>query len=173
MTAGHVIARLAAPALIAGAVIALDQLTKAWILRTWPQPQTGEIELLGQWLALTYVQNNGIAFGLFQGIPHFFTVTSILIVAAAIYFYLRHVPEHDPWFAVMLGLIVGGALGNLIDRLRFGYVIDFIKTLAGHFPVFNLADSAVVTGVLLMVLHSFIADVATNPRLAMDQKDGG
>ena len=169
----RIAARLRAPALIAAVVIALDQLTKAWVLRVWPLPQAGEIELLGQWLALTYVRNEGIAFGLFQGVPQLFTVTSILIVTGAIYFYLRHLPEHDRWMPIMLGLIVGGAIGNVIDRLRFGYVVDFIKTLGGRFPVFNVADSAVVIGVLLMATHMFFFDTSTQRRLAMPHEDGG
>ncbi len=165
-------ARLAAPAIIAGIVILLDQVTKAMVLRRWPLPQTGEVELAGQWLALTYVRNEGIAFGLFQGMPQLFTVTSLLIVAGAIYFYLRHMPEDDRWLPIMLGLIVGGALGNVIDRLRFGYVVDFIKTLGGRFPVFNVADSAVVIGIGLMALHMFLTDAGSDRRLRVEADDG-
>jgi signal peptidase II len=128
--------------------------------------------LLGPWLALTYVRNDGIAFGLFQGIPQLFTITSLLIVAGAIYFYLRHLPEHDRWLPVMLGLIIGGAIGNVIDRLRFGYVVDFIKTLGGRFPVFNVADSAVVIGICLMTIHMLLTDAPRDQRLAVEPKDG-
>jgi signal peptidase II len=164
--------RLATPVIIAIAVIILDQLTKAWVLRTWPLPQTGEIEVLGQWLALTYVRNEGIAFGLFQGVPQLFTVTSLLIVGGAIYMYLRHMPEEDRWLPIMLGLILGGAIGNVIDRIRFGYVVDFIKTLGGRFPVFNVADSAVVIGVFLLALHMLLVDTNAQPRLAVPREDG-
>jgi signal peptidase II len=172
MTFVHMVRRLRVPALIAAVIILLDQLSKAWVLRTWPLPQTGEIELVGQWLALTYVRNEGIAFGLFQGVPQLFTVTSILIVTGAIYVYLYHMPPDDPWLPIMLGLITGGAIGNVIDRLRFGYVVDFIKTLEGRFPVFNVADSAVVVGVVLMAAHMFLVDSNTNRHLAK-QEDGG
>ncbi len=165
-------ARLVVPAIIAGVVIVLDQVTKALVLRTWPLPQTGEIELIGQWLALTYVRNDGIAFGLFQGIPQLFTITSLIIVAGAIYFYLHHTPEDDRWLPIMLGLIVGGAIGNVIDRLRFGYVVDFIKTLGGNFPVFNIADSAVVVGIFLMAVHMLFVDAQHNRRLRVEAEDG-
>jgi signal peptidase II len=140
------------PAIIAAVVLIADQLTKAWVLRTWPEPYTGEITLIPGWLAFTYVQNTGVAFGLFSGMPHVFTVTSILIVILALYFYLKHVPAGQHWMAVSLGLIVGGAIGNVIDRIRFGYVVDFIKTIDGRFPVFNIADSCIVIGVGLMAI---------------------
>ena len=172
MTFRRLSARLAVPGVIALVVIGLDQLAKALVLRAWPIPQTGEVMLLGPWLSLTYVRNDGIAFGLFQGIPQLFTITSLVIVAAAIYFYLRHLPEHDRWLPIMLGLIVGGALGNVIDRLRFGYVVDFIKTLGGRFPVFNVADSAVVIGIVLMALHMLLTDAPRDRRFAVDTKDG-
>lgn len=164
--------RLVVPTVIAGVVIVLDQVAKALVLRAWPLPQSGEVRLLGDWLALTYIRNTGIAFGLFQGIPQFFTITSLVIVAGAIYFYLRRPPEHDPYLPIMLGLIVGGALGNVIDRLRFGYVVDFIKTLNGRFPVFNTADSAVVIGIGLMALHMLLTDAPRERRLAVETEDG-
>src|SRR4051812_44498770 len=97
MTPANLATRLRTPLIIAIIVIILDQAAKAWVLRTWPLPQTGEIELLGQWLSLTYIRNEGIAFGMFQGVPQLFTITSLLIVCGAIYTYLRHTPEHDRW----------------------------------------------------------------------------
>lgn len=140
------------PAVIAAVVIILDQLSKAWILSIWPQPYTGEIPIIQDWLELTYIQNTGVAFGLFSGVPQLFTFTSLLIVAVAIHFYLKHVPEDHGWLALSLGLIVGGAIGNVIDRVRFGYVVDFIKTFDGRFPIFNIADSSIVVGVFVMAI---------------------
>ncbi len=172
MTLRRLSARLVVPAIIAIVVVVLDQLAKVLVLRAWPLPQTGEVRLLGEWVTLTYVRNDGIAFGLFQGIPQLFTITSLVIVAGAIYFYLCHLPEHDRWLPVMLGLIVGGALGNVIDRLRFGYVVDFIKTLGGRFPVFNVADSSVVIGICLMALHMLLTDAPRERRLAVETDDG-
>src|SRR3954451_19709215 len=154
----HLLTHLRTPALVAVIVVMLDQITKALVLRTWPLPQTGEISIIGQWLTLTYIRNDGVAFGMFQGIPQFFTVTSLLIMAGAIYYYLHHITEHDTWSALMLGLIIGGALGNVIDRVRFGYVVDFIKTFGGHFPVFNVADSSVCIGVALMAIRMLVQD---------------
>lgn len=158
MITRRALARLWLPLLLAMLVIALDQGTKALVVRRWPVPGTGEIPLLGAWLAITYLQNTGIAFGLFQGIPQLFTVTSLVIVAGAVYYYLRHVPETNRWAPVIFGLIVGGALGNVVDRIRRGYVVDWIKTFEGRFPLFNLADTAVVIGVALLMLHTFLND---------------
>lgn len=172
MSIRHIAVRLAVPAVVALLVIALDQWTKAMVLRRWPLPQTGEIELLGQWLALTYVRNEGIAFGLFQGMPQLFTVTSLLIVLGALYVYLVQMPADDRLLPVLMGLIIGGALGNVIDRIRFGYVVDFIKTLAGRFPVFNVADSAVVVGILLMAVYTLFIDDSREPRLRVEHEDG-
>ncbi len=158
-----VVRRLLIPTIIAAVVIAIDQLTKAWVLRTWSVPNSGDIPIIAGWLALTYVQNTGVAFGLFGGMPQLFTITSIVIVVLAVWFYLRHVPEERGWMALSLGLIVGGAIGNVIDRVRFGYVIDFIKTLDGRFPVFNVADSCIVVGVGIMLLLLSLSEHSHTP----------
>jgi signal peptidase II len=168
----QLLTHLRTPALIAVVVVIFDQFTKALVLRTWPLPQTGEIPIIGQWLTLTYIRNDGVAFGMFQGIPQFFTVTSLLIMAGAIYYYLRHLTEHDRWSALMLGLIIGGAFGNVIDRVRFGYVVDFIKTFGGHFPVFNVADSSVCVGVALMAIRMLVQDYIPDRRLLAKTDDG-
>jgi signal peptidase II len=172
MTLSLILRRLRMPALVALIVIALDQISKAIVVRTWPFPQMGEFEIIGQWLAFTYIRNDGVAFGLFQGIPQFFTITSLLIVAGALYYYVRHIHASDRWAPIIIGLIVGGALGNVIDRLRFGYVVDFIKTLNGHFPIFNLADSAVVIGVFLMAVRMFLEDTTPKRRVVAEADDG-
>jgi signal peptidase II len=165
------IARLWLPMLLAVLVIALDQTTKLLVVRRRPVPQTGEIPLLGPWLAITYLRNTGIAFGLFQGVPQLFTVTSLVIVASALYYYLWHVPETSPWTSVSFGLLIGGALGNVVDRIRLGYVVDWIKTFDGRFPLFNLADSAVVIGVMLLALHTLLDDANRERTVVADTTD--
>lgn len=173
MTRTYIWRRLRVPALVALLVIVLDQITKALVLRTWPLPQTGEFPIIDRWFEFTYIRNDGVAFGLFQGIPQFFTLTSLLIVTGAVYYFLRHIDERDRWATLIIGLIVGGALGNVIDRIRFGYVVDFIKTLDGRFPIFNLADSAVVLGVFLMALHMFLDDTSPPQRVVAEANDSG
>jgi len=137
------------PALVALAVIMLDQLTKAWILRTLGPNEGASRPLIGEWLSFTFVKNNGVAFGLFRGIPYFFTITSILISIGAILFYRYQLPNNRLWVQFTLGLIVGGAIGNIIDRLRYSYVVDFVHVR--WFPgIFNLADSAITVGVIML-----------------------
>jgi signal peptidase II len=137
------------PALVALGIIALDQISKAEILRVLGPVEGTSRPLLGSWLSLTYVKNTGVAFGFFRGIPHFFTFTSVLISLGAIYFYRFHLPNDRPWVQLSLGMIVGGAIGNIIDRLRYGFVVDFVHV--SWFPgIFNLADSAITIGVLML-----------------------
>jgi signal peptidase II len=141
--------RWAFPIAVVVVVIILDQLTKAWILRTLgPIPGTSR-PLLGSWLSFTYVQNTGVAFGLFQNIPGFFTITSIIISVGALLFYRFQLPNSQPWIQASIGLIVGGAIGNIIDRVRYRYVVDFVHVR--WFPgIFNLADSAITIGVIML-----------------------
>jgi len=137
------------PATVAGVVIVLDQITKARILTSLGPVEGSSWPLIGDWLSFMFVKNTGVAFGLFGGIPHFFTITSVLISIGAIYFYRFHLPNHHPWVQVSLGLIIGGAIGNIIDRLRYSYVVDFIYVR--WFPgIFNLADSAITVGVIML-----------------------
>jgi signal peptidase II len=83
------------------------------------------------------------------------TVSALLIVAGAIYFYATQLPNHRRITQLTLGLILGGAFGNLIDRVRLGYVVDFIQI--GWFPIFNVADSAITVGAALLMLQ-FLRD---------------
>lgn len=137
------------PGIVLALVIALDQIVKGWIWRTLGPNQGTSQPLIGSWLSLTLVKNNGVAFGLFQNIPYFFTITSVLISIGAVYFYRYHLPRDLPWVQVCLGMIVGGAIGNIVDRLRYGFVIDFIHV--SWFPgIFNLADSAITVGVIML-----------------------
>ena len=151
------------PALVALGVIALDQITKSQILSALGPTEGASRPLLGSWLSFTYVKNTGVAFGLFRGIPHFFTVTSVLISLGAIYFYRFHLPNDRPWVQLSLGMIVGGAIGNIIDRLRYGFVVDFVHV--SWFPgIFNLADSAITIGVLMLAGYLlFVGESAAPP----------
>lgn len=168
--------RLVIPAIIAAVVVVIDQLSKAWVLRTWPEPYSGEIAIVPGWLELTYIQNTGVAFGLFQGVPQLFIFTSLIIVAGAIWFYLRNAPHGDRWLGMCLGLIIGGALGNVVDRVRVGFVVDFIKTFDGRFAVFNLADACISVGVVLMALLLTVTERAERatgyPPASVEADDG-
>lgn len=136
--------------LVVGVVgLVADQVSKFWVVQTLgPETLLRAIPLMGDWFRIVYSHNTGIAFGLFQGMPQFFTLTALLISAGAVYVYWAHLPNRDPLLQCSLGLILAGAFGNVIDRIRLGYVIDFIQV--GWWPVFNLADSAVFVGAALL-----------------------
>ena len=139
-------------------VLAADQLTKAIVERTMRLHET--IALLPVF-ALSYVRNTGAAFGVLAGIPAAVRLPLFLAVtlgaAGALISFLRRTPDDQPWVVGAIGGILGGALGNLVCRLRYGEVIDFLDLHWGelHWPAFNVADSAITTGVAIVLLQSF------------------
>lgn len=145
--------RLAVAGTTAGLVVALDLTTKRWAAASF---QSGSVEVIPGVLTFTYVENPGSAFSLFQGAGSFLGVAAIVavgVIAAA----LRH-PR--PWLEVVgFGLIAGGAVGNLIDRIARGpglfdgTVIDWLQL--PNWPVFNLADSGITVGVVLLLISSW------------------
>lgn len=156
------------PIVIAAVIILLDQAAKAWIVRTLGPIEGTSRPLLGEWLSLTFIKNNGVAFGMFRDIPYFFTITSVLISIGAIYFYRYHLPNHHPLVQLSLGLILGGAIGNIVDRLRDGFVIDFIHV--HWFPgIFNVADSAISVGVVMLAGYLFFTDTNHQPPQGKDE----
>lgn len=150
-------------------VISLDQWTKALIRA---RLDFGEIWSPWNWLTpyarLVHWKNSGAAFGMLQGFGDVFTVLAVL-VAAAILYYFPQVPRHDWPLRLAMGLQLGGALGNLIDRLSQGYVTDFISI--GTFPVFNLADASISVGVAILVLGMWIKERRPAPALPTTSED--
>lgn len=126
-------------------VVAADQATKTLVLETLDRP----VDVLGGFVTLRITINSGGAFGVLQGVPGFFLVATIGIVAA-ILLWARNV-EHRGWLAA-LGLVLGGGLGNVVDRVvrDHGGVVDFVDL--HWWPVFNVADACIVTGVGLLLL---------------------
>jgi signal peptidase II len=109
---------------------------------------------------LTYVHNTGAAFSFLSeagGWQRWFFAGLALVISVAIAVWLTRLKKHETLLAVALALILGGAVGNLIDRLAYGYVIDFLDVYYGtwHWPAFNIADSAITLGVMLMLAESF------------------
>lgn len=140
----------AIPLLIAALVVVLDHFSKLFVEiflplnRTWaPIPQFEQL------FRITHVSNTGAAFGLFPGGSMLFTLIAI-VVTAVIVFYNYGLPGGNRLLRLALGLQVGGALGNLIDRLRLGHVTDFMDV--GPWPIFNLADTSIVAGVIILCL---------------------
>jgi signal peptidase II len=144
------------PTLVALAVLLADQASKQWVLQELgPQPLVKFKSLIGDWFQFVYSQNTGVAFNLFQGGSSFFIVTSLLISAGIIYVFVQYLPNHSPFIQVSIGLILGGALGNTIDRIRLGFVVDFVKV--GWWPIFNVADSAITCGAVVLMAYVFLA----------------
>ena len=138
--------------LIAAAVFAADQLSKYWIRTHLELRETiTPIPALGDFFRIIHWKNTGVAFGLFQGNGWILTCIGIVIVIGIIIFSTQVVDGPSFW-RVAMAMELGGALGNLADRLNpeLGYVVDFIWI--GNFPVFNLADSAIVIGAIIMVI---------------------
>lgn len=132
-------------------IIAADQASK-WLVRMWLAPGQS-LPILRSILHLTYVQNTGAAFGLFRG---YATVFVLLSVAVAGWIVTELLAQRDAGRLTVfsLSLVLGGAIGNVIDRVRFGYVVDFIDLRV--WPVFNIADSAITVGVTLLLWQSFV-----------------
>jgi signal peptidase II len=132
-------------------ILAADQISKYWVLSNLdPGESWNPVASLIPWDIITHVTNTGVAFGLFPDQGLLFVVIPAIVVAVIIFYY-RHLPAGQWWIKVSLGLQLAGALGNLLDRLRLGHVIDFIDFKI--WPVFNLADSAIVIGVAILAYH--------------------
>lgn len=141
--------------LVALLAVVLDYLTKWWILDVAMAPPR-RIEVTG-FFDLVLVMNRGVSFGMFGGGPEWVTAALIvfaLVLAAALGIWMWR--ADNLLLGTALGLVVGGALGNVIDRIRFGAVVDFLDFhIAGyHWPAFNVADSAITVGVVLLILDS-------------------
>ncbi len=143
--------------LLALLVWAVDQGVKAWIRATippygvmYPFPWAAHV------FRLTHLGNTGVAFGLLQDAA-FVDALVVAVLLLMVFLYLRRMPWHDPWVQVAAGLQLGGALGNVTDRLLRGYVTDYLDFYVRvgsreyHYPPFNLADAAIVSGVVLLL----------------------
>ncbi|MFT4037619.1 MAG: signal peptidase II [Thermomicrobiales bacterium] len=140
---------------LAMAVFIADRLSKAWVLEHLAPLQPPRIDLIGTWLSLEYAENRGIAFGLLGGLGPLIVLLPMAVAAAVAVLYLR---SADPpvWQTVGVGLLAGGAAGNLLDRWRLGYVVDFIAV--GWWPNFNMADSAITIGALTLIAGWMLLD---------------
>ncbi len=149
--------------LVAGATVAVDQATKEIVSRTLPLYKS--IEVVQGWFSLTHIRNRGGAFGLLaeggSGLQtFFFAAVSVLALGIILLLYGR-VGSGKLWITLALALVFGGALGNLIDRLRFGEVVDFLDFYVGaaHWPAFNVADSAISVGAGILFLGALLRKI--------------
>lgn len=142
--------------LVAAIIVVLDQYTK-WLVRS--NLALGESWSPWEWLApyarIVYWKNTGVAFGLLQGMNVVFIVLAS-IVSLGIVYYFPTVSKSDWLIRVALMLELGGAVGNLIDRITIGYVVDFVSL--GNFPVFNVADSCITVGVFILLIGVWVQE---------------
>ena len=129
-------------------LVAVDQILKRWAYNYLQE--VGQIHVIEGFFSLTYLENTGAAFGIMQGQRWFFVVITIAILAS-IGLYYKHIPEGKPhnYLRFTMLIIVAGAIGNFIDRLLFGFVIDYLHVTFISFPVFNFADILLVVGAIV------------------------
>jgi signal peptidase II len=142
---------------IAVVTLGLDQWTK-WLAQTYLRPY--EAQTVTPWFDWLLAYNSGAAFSFLAGAggwQRWFFVAIAVAVSAVLALWLSRLPRERLWLGVALGLVLGGGLGNLYDRLVFGHVVDFISLhYAGwHWPTFNIADSAITLGAAVLILDSF------------------
>jgi signal peptidase II len=142
--------------LLAGVIVGLDQLTKT-VVRS--NMELGEVWMPLEWLSpyvrIVHWYNTGVAFGMFQGYGFVFTILALIVVGIIIYIYPQ-VPTEDWSLRLAMGMQLGGAIGNLIDRLTVGHVTDWFSV--GTFPVFNVADASISVGVGVLILGVWIQE---------------
>jgi signal peptidase II len=146
---------------LAATVVILDQLTKAW-LTSFLAP--GEmVSIVGDYVRLVHGQNNGALFGLFRESALLFGIVSLGVIALIVGYHARS--GRSVYLSITLGLLLGGAIGNLIDRFRLGYVVDFVDLGTGSFRwyTFNVADAAISLSLVLLLLLAIRPSLASPP----------
>lgn len=130
-------------------LIALDQLVKWWTVENIALDSVRDF--IPNVLSLAYLRNYGAAYSLLQNQQTFFIVITIVVMAGAIWYLIKHIKD-SLWLVTSLSLVIAGGFGNFIDRVRLGYVVDMFHLDFIDFPVFNVADSYLTVGVLLLFI---------------------
>lgn len=142
--------------IIALACFAVDRIAKV-LTNMFVKPK-GSIVVIENIFSFTYVENRGAAHGILQGKRWMLIVITILVVAALIVFMIKNYSKASALLKVSTGLIIGGAVGNLFDRVFFGYVVDMMQVTFIEYPVFNPADNMLVVGVILLGIYILFFD---------------
>lgn len=136
-------------------LLAVDQITKLIVLKTLTS--VGTMPVLQNIFHLTYCENRGAAFGILQNKTWIFIIITVAVLVAVIYFMVRMRPKNI-WLNLSLILLIGGALGNFVDRIFRGFVIDFLDFRIINFPIFNVADCFVVVGAILLGFYIIFSE---------------
>jgi signal peptidase II len=139
---------------IAAVVVVLDQLTKAWLVSMLDPGE--RLEIVGDLLRFVHGQNTGALFGMFRDQALLFAIVSVGVIGLIVWYHGSS--GRNTLLSVALGLLLGGAIGNMIDRFRLGHVIDWVDAGIGdlRFYTFNVADSAITCSILLLLLLAFL-----------------
>lgn len=138
--------------LLIAVVIGFDQWLKSWVVQNIP---LGATKFANPLIDLTYLQNRGAAWSMLSGRRWFLIGLTVVIMAVLIYFLVK---AHNAWLIMGLSLAISGALGNLIDRIRLGYVVDMFQLECFRFPIFNVADVALFCGVCCLLIYLIRSD---------------
>lgn len=143
---------------LAALIVVLDQLTKAWLVSFLAPGES--VAVVGDWIRLVHSQNNGGLFGMLRGQAAVFGVISLVVVGLIVLYHARATPSR--YLSITLGLLLGGAIGNLIDRFRIGYVVDFVDAGIGglRWYTFNVADTGISFALVLLLAASVLPSVA-------------
>lgn len=141
---------LAVYLLLSAVIIGLDQWFKFWIVGNFNLGDGQQV--IPNVLSLTYIHNTGGAFSLLEGQRVFFIIITVVAVAAGVYYLAKYLHE-SKWLTIGISLFLAGAVGNFIDRLRLGYVVDMFQLDFINFPIFNIADMALVIGVAMIFIY--------------------
>ena len=148
-------------------VVLLDQLTKTWVDASFERAADGgSTPLIGDLVRISKVYNDGAIFGFLDASAALMAVLSVLVVIAVVWYEWRHGAGLGPLVTVGLGLLTGGAIGNLIDRVRFGHVIDFVDMGLGdmRWYAWNISDAAVFLGIVALFVAALLGDRAPGVR---------
>lgn len=151
----------------AGLVVVFDQAAKAWLVANVSPGDV--VRVVGESMRLVFHQNSGALFGLFRDNAVLFGIVSLGVVGLIVVYHAR--AGRSLYLSIALGLLLGGALGNLIDRLRLGYVIDFVDIGIGdlRFFTFNVADAAISTSIVMLVAAALLPSL---PKIGERRSDG-
>lgn len=155
--------------LIVGAVLVIiDQIIK-YFVSAYLQP-VGSVSVIDNLFSLTYVENKGVAFGMFSDMRWIFVALTAIMLAIIIFYMFKKRPK-GKFFYICAALIIGGGVGNLIDRIFYGYVIDYLS-LSFFPPVCNFADYCITAGTIMLVIYLlFFSDILDNSKKAKIKND--
>ena len=143
--------------LLISIIVFMDQIIKYYIINNFNYGQS--LAIIKGVFHLTYVKNTGAAFGILKNANNFFIIVSIIIILFLL-FYRYYYFKSNIYINISIGLIIGGAVGNLIDRILLNYVVDYLDFRV--WPVFNLADSAIVVGAGILIIYILLTDINFN-----------